>query len=175
MGCTTSPTEVDPGKLHAGVYDLQISTVADTCDPARHSGNAGHVAVFASALGIGVLEPDDIPFGSSYQRYDLAADAGYEGSVGAGIDVGSLCGGQSTFNTVRQLISATTAGFAVTETTDWTVTVPCAAGTVSIIPAASCHDALDLKYQLVTVCDPPCGLFSGPQGLNQFTCKCPGQ
>jgi hypothetical protein len=175
ISCTTSPDEVNPGKLHSGIYELQISTAADTCEPPRTAGNAGHVGVFVSALGIGVLEPTGIPFGSSYQRYDLVADAGYEGSVGAGINAGLGCGGQSTFSTVRQLISATTAGFAVTEATDWIVTVPCAGGVVSEIPAASCHDALDLNYQLVTACDPPCQLRSSALGLNQFTCECPAR
>lgn len=171
MSCTTSPTEVNPDKLHSGIYELQISTVADTCDPPRPSGNAGRVDVFVSVLGIGVLEPVGIPLDSQYQRYDLATNAGYEGSVGPGINEGFGCGGSITFSTVRQLVSATTAGFAVTETTDWTVTIPC--GVAGEIPAASCHDALDLNYQLVTVCDPPCTLRSSALGLNQSTCECP--
>jgi hypothetical protein len=171
IGCSESPTEVSPDELHSGVYALQITKSVDSCDPPRVTGDAGRVAVSVSEQGIGAFEPIELKLATGYQQYELAADAGYTRSSGAGIDASSLCGGHSTFLIDRHLTSATSAGFVVAKTTDWTVTVACPGDVVSEAPAASCHSVQDLRYQLVTVCDAPCQLRS--ERIGEFTCACP--
>jgi hypothetical protein len=172
-GCTDA-SHVDPSELHTGIYTLQISTREDTCDPKRISGEFGTFFVGVSKDGISGWDPYVELSGSLYQRYDLPADAGYTLSTGAGIDPSTSCGGHSSFLTTRQLVTTTTDGMVVNETTDWTITAPCTNDVLVLgLPVASCHSDLDQSYRLVTACEPPCQVRGESGSPDSLTCVCP--
>lgn len=171
FACPASETDVAPDELHTGVYELEISTRSDTCAPARFLGDAGLIPAFVNDEGIGYFEPVSFASGIAFYRVELVAQDGYALSTGAGIDIGSGCGGHVERLIERRLMATTTDGFVVNRTEDWTITLPCRPDVQSDVPQASCQVDQDLRYKLVTACDAPCQLRS--DGPAPWSCVCP--
>ncbi len=172
-GCVSDPSAdpFEPDQVTTGIYQLAVSTLADTCDPPRFVGDAT-VGVFPSPTGIALF---DIGDGSS-EQYSLPAANGYATQTPAeGKHIDPCVPSNNSFVFTYALTGASSDRVDVVAEETWTLASACPAGEewfvgTARVPSASCGATRELHYDLISACPAPCTVV---QTLtSNLTCSC---
>jgi len=161
---------MDPGQVRTGIYRLDATTTADTCDPARFTGSTT-VSLSKISGGISIVDASvDGPLGSAASIALLATD-GWALRVPADGRRIEPCSPSNSVVFDYALTGATSDQVDVVEDEVWTMVTACPTGVAgyvnaSAIPSASCAATRELHYELVSVCESPCSLSS------DLVCSC---
>jgi hypothetical protein len=134
-----------------GIYTLDATSLADSCDPPRWSGHYDELAIWASSAKINLGFPDGADGPAS--RIDLKMLEGSKGldfAARVSFDPSSCTAGTQHID-----VSATVTGPGEIEATldeSWTDLAECAAG-----PSRDCTSKRVFEYRLIAPC--PCGEF----------------
>jgi hypothetical protein len=167
FGCTLDQpaSSFAPADVTTGIYQVSISTDADTCSPARFTGS-GSVPVEQAGSDQLVLVAYT-PANSN--TFTLAAAQEYADEI-SNIDP---CPGQAGDSVAIELslISATATRVEVAENQTWELASTCdGAVFAATVPSTSCGAAQTLTYDLVQACASPC--TAQTDGSGALSCVC---
>ncbi len=169
-GCVSDPSADPfmPDQVTTGLYQLDVATVADTCDPPRFVGEAT-VGLFNTPTGIEIFD-----FGADSSTSELLPEAnGYATQTPAGERLDPCPPSIDSVVFSYALTEATSDHVSVVAEETWTLATACPTGELlsvnsSIVPNGSCGATRELHYDLISACAPPCTVVQTPN----LTCSC---
>lgn len=179
MGCVAEEEdERSPELVGTGIYEVEVTTVMDTCAPMRLEGRRGLSDVFVYDGGEELrpmLPVESAVVAEGFERANLRRGNGFTATQGRGDVVGQECGGEAIYLTRLSLAAADESGLTVRRWTEWKVVTPCQrqAGGAELsreLPEQSCSVKQDVRYELVQRCEPPCKLWN--RGGGDYDCDC---
>ena len=171
VGCVSDPgaDPFEPDQVTTGIYQLAVTTLADTCDPPRFVGDA-QVGLFEAPTEIKTF---DIGAASSVQ-YSLPAADGYATQTpAAGKHIDPCSPSNNSFAFTYALTGASSDHVTVVAEETWALASACPATEAwmvdtSVVPKASCGATRELHYELISACAPPCTVLQ----TTSLTCSC---
>lgn len=176
FGCMSDPSTnpFEPDQVTTGIYQLNVATIADTCDPPRSVG-AATVGLFATPSAIEIV---DIGANASSESHTLPAFNGYATQIPAPGERLDPCPPSNNSVAFSYLMTgASSAHVEVLAEETWTLRSACPAaetspGGPSSLPNASCGATRELHYDLISACAAPCKVVQTAQPTAKLTCSC---